>query len=616
MEDGNCDKPFTCSTSDCNMRFSSKDHLSAHKKKHGMVLNLGTKTNLFGDQTPTPTRFIRNCEEVGLFQDLQNVNPFEETFRKAVEEGKIGSAAFQAQNLSSSSVSDDTLHTPHVFPHIIENDVDKTSVKNIPSYEDKEIIDSLNGRRPTLKVIRQEADTSQLKQTPPSTKYNKISVVVDSATSNRGDAVVEAGISSRVSTENTVASSGQTNAATPTSVQVILRMPDGRLIQLSAIPVDKDKQVETAGAMVEEVDRNGSGSVILRTTADDKNDNDNSMSLAKQKLRALLVQTGQTAVSKETLDAKSKGPVMNKAPVQQKTESGGNRSRINRRPSSSSSLRSEESDDEKRRKFLEKNRAAAMRCRQKRKSWIADLERRAEQMLTANQQLQLENAALKAEVAQLKTLLLAHKECPVTQAIAQAMTQGSIIQPAAPVFNVTAPVVETTPIVLTTPEENKSNQGSSGTTLLLLNPPHVARKRTTAEDDTFRQNLRKKLRNKSAGVPEKPEKIVKKRLSLNIETARNSSNTVETSNTDSPLVKSDEYLSSVIIQNDNEQLSFEVQDLSPFIAQKNREGSERPVATQVIQFNPNVLNRENNLKLPVVESREDIIEISPTDSYS
>lgn len=42
------------------------------------------------DQTPTPTRFIRNCEEVGLFQDLQNVNPFEETFRRAVESGTTG----------------------------------------------------------------------------------------------------------------------------------------------------------------------------------------------------------------------------------------------------------------------------------------------------------------------------------------------------------------------------------------------------------------------------------------------------------------------------------------------------------------------------------------------
>jgi len=43
------------------------------------------------DQTPTPTRFLKNCEEVGLFQDLQNVvNPFEETFRRAVEAGNTG----------------------------------------------------------------------------------------------------------------------------------------------------------------------------------------------------------------------------------------------------------------------------------------------------------------------------------------------------------------------------------------------------------------------------------------------------------------------------------------------------------------------------------------------
>lgn len=42
---------------------------------------------LTADQTPTPTRFIRNCEEVGLFQDLQNVtvNPFDEGFKRAME---------------------------------------------------------------------------------------------------------------------------------------------------------------------------------------------------------------------------------------------------------------------------------------------------------------------------------------------------------------------------------------------------------------------------------------------------------------------------------------------------------------------------------------------------
>ncbi len=33
------------------------------------------------DQTPTPTRFLRNCEEAGLFQELGN--PFDQDFQSA-----------------------------------------------------------------------------------------------------------------------------------------------------------------------------------------------------------------------------------------------------------------------------------------------------------------------------------------------------------------------------------------------------------------------------------------------------------------------------------------------------------------------------------------------------
>uniref|UniRef100_H2ZRN5 Cyclic AMP-dependent transcription factor ATF-2 n=1 Tax=Latimeria chalumnae TaxID=7897 RepID=H2ZRN5_LATCH len=36
------------------------------------------------DQTPTPTRFLKNCEEVGLFNEL--ASPFENEFKKASEE--------------------------------------------------------------------------------------------------------------------------------------------------------------------------------------------------------------------------------------------------------------------------------------------------------------------------------------------------------------------------------------------------------------------------------------------------------------------------------------------------------------------------------------------------
>lgn len=60
-----------------------------------------------------------------------------------------------------------------------------------------------------------------------------------------------------------------------------------------------------------------------------------------------------------------------------------------------------------------------MRCREKRKTWVKELERRANDMLRTNGQLQYEVSLLRDEVAQLKTLLLAHRDCPVTQALVQ-----------------------------------------------------------------------------------------------------------------------------------------------------------------------------------------------------
>lgn len=48
-----------------------------------------------------------------------------------------------------------------------------------------------------------------------------------------------------------------------------------------------------------------------------------------------------------------------------------------------------EDPDEKRRKFLERNRAAASRCRQKRKVWVQSLEKKAEDLSSLNGQLQV-----------------------------------------------------------------------------------------------------------------------------------------------------------------------------------------------------------------------------------
>lgn len=134
-------KPFACKQDGCKETFANEDHCMVHQKRHEMILNVGlaNKNQAFADQTPTPTRFIRNCEEVGLFQDLQNVNPFDETFKKAIDHSKNSPEAPFTAN-SSLNITDDTLHTPHIFPHIqaaltksnISNDISNSICTDSP----------------------------------------------------------------------------------------------------------------------------------------------------------------------------------------------------------------------------------------------------------------------------------------------------------------------------------------------------------------------------------------------------------------------------------------------------------------------------------------------------
>lgn len=121
-------KPFACTMPDCGMTFTNEDHLHVHTKKHDMVLQLGLeqKGAFVADQTPTPTRFIRNCEEVGLFQDLQNVNPFDEGFKRAMETKQ---SILSLENIIASSTED--LHTPQmVYPLVDVGDSTLFSTTN------------------------------------------------------------------------------------------------------------------------------------------------------------------------------------------------------------------------------------------------------------------------------------------------------------------------------------------------------------------------------------------------------------------------------------------------------------------------------------------------------
>lgn len=75
-----------------------------------------------------------------------------------------------------------------------------------------------------------------------------------------------------------------------------------------------------------------------------------------------------------------------------------------------------QTDEEKRKNFLERNRVAALKCRQRKKQWLANLQNKVEMYGAENENLTAQIGQLREEVVNLKTLLLAHKDCNVTQA--------------------------------------------------------------------------------------------------------------------------------------------------------------------------------------------------------
>ncbi|CAB5206158.1 unnamed protein product [Rhizophagus irregularis] len=78
--------------------------------------------------------------------------------------------------------------------------------------------------------------------------------------------------------------------------------------------------------------------------------------------------------------------------------------------------KSDMTDEEKRRNFLERNRQAALKCRQRKKQWLANLQAKVEYLTNDNETLQSQAQSLREEILNLKTLLLAHKDCPIAQA--------------------------------------------------------------------------------------------------------------------------------------------------------------------------------------------------------
>ncbi|KAK9457378.1 Aft1 HRA domain-containing protein [Dipodascopsis uninucleata] len=74
-------------------------------------------------------------------------------------------------------------------------------------------------------------------------------------------------------------------------------------------------------------------------------------------------------------------------------------------------------DEEKRKNFLERNRVAALKCRQRKKQWLANLQAKVEYYGNENDALNAQVTALREQVVSLKALLLSHKDCSTSRAL-------------------------------------------------------------------------------------------------------------------------------------------------------------------------------------------------------
>lgn len=453
------DKPFSCSV--CKATFSNEDHLSVHKKKHDFVLNLNTSTpkiSDLSDQTPTPTRFIKNCEDVGLFSELNN--PFDEQFRRASQSGIIGLLNSSTQPTESLNTPYIPLATSDILPSknhaFLAREVIATKSMAIPSPEDSDTnpFPTNNQETPTsvtTKVITTKINSPKVitvckaPQIENSGQKTVITSVGLSATKHKLSGVPTAvvvkprpNVSSTSSLKNVVKTTTITPTtslavASDTAVTAVTSSQGSSVLQL----VLKFQDGQSMPFNIPVIPLNAAGvpqNVVAVATASTGVTTAQIPTMAKMKLRDTLEQqilqkpTNVVKTVSSTIKMNQSPLTISPQPIIVNTANVINQNNIaavvptvratNIHTINLSGLESkkeeDEDPDEKKRKFLERNRAAAQRCRRKRKEKYDALEIKADELNRTNEQLQGMVAMLRKEVTQLKAMLLAHKDCPIT----------------------------------------------------------------------------------------------------------------------------------------------------------------------------------------------------------
>nr|XP_015812542.2 cyclic AMP-dependent transcription factor ATF-7b isoform X1 [Nothobranchius furzeri] len=394
------DRPFVCSAPGCGQRFTNEDHLSVHKHKHEMTLKFGparTDSVIIQDQTPTPTRFLKNCEEVGLFNEL--ASSFEHEFSKAQEDDQR--TKHPPVPLQTPSEIKEEEEAPLEVDSSPPESPGSSSSMSDNSRDSREILTKpLVNSAPTPTIVRPGSlplhlSNDSLQPTLPS----PTSVITQAPPSNR-------------------------QLGSPTSAYPLVRhLPNGQTVPLLPSPVQLTSVISIARPMNTVPNIPGiPGPPVGGASSGSSSPSGYGLhSEAKLRLKAALSHQGPgtqdgAGGGSGSIPAVPQRQEQSQQPSQNSDALSPAQPQVSpAQPTGGRRRRASEMDpDERRQRFLERNRAAASRCRQKRKLWVNSLEKKAEDMASMNVSLTNEVTLLRNEVAQLKQLLLAHKDCPVT----------------------------------------------------------------------------------------------------------------------------------------------------------------------------------------------------------
>ncbi|XP_077368325.1 cyclic AMP-dependent transcription factor ATF-7a isoform X2 [Festucalex cinctus] len=398
------DRPFVCHAPGCGQRFTNEDHLAVHKHKHEMTLKFAPRTDsvIIADQTPTPTRFLKNCEEVGLFNDLAN------SFEQDDDDNKRAKNSLPAP---SSVALDMSLQTPSDVKVKEETPVEVDS--SPPDSPDSISVTPENRSEPLAKV----------KDVPPRSSAPTPTIVrPGSLPLHLGFDAHQPTMPSPTSVITQAPPSNRT-LGSPTSHYPMMMLPSGQAVPVLPGPIHMPSVINLARPMCMVPNIPGIPGPPLGSNSSSSN-SPSGYSIhneAKMRLKAALSQQSPSGHGIGMMALGNSPMVPQRAEqsqllVQQPDAQSPAQPQVSpAQPTGGRRRRTADDDpDERRQRFLERNRAAASRCRQKRKLWVNSLEKKAEELSSMNVSLSNEVSLLRNEVAHLKQLLLAHKDCPVT----------------------------------------------------------------------------------------------------------------------------------------------------------------------------------------------------------